>query len=337
MSSIDRIARALLVGCLMVLAIPACGASSGPVQPAGSATVVTSRAERPHQVAVTTLTLVDRSRPTEPGSQSPGSPERTLDTTLYVPDVPVGTRLPLIVFSHGLFGHPDKFTKLLSVWAAAGYVVAAPAFPLTNSTVPGALANWTGLANQPGDVSFVIDELLRLDREEGSAVFQRIDSERIGAAGLSLGGATTYAVVFNDCCRDDRIHSAQVLAGARLAVGGEYELDGHVPLLIVHGDADASLPYAMAVDAFGAAASPVWFVTLVGGSHAPPFEDEQTPYDAAVERLTTDFWDATLGGDESAWSRFERDANVEGLVTLQRKVDVEVSELDDRRGVEDGE
>ena len=36
---------------------------------------------------------------------------------------------PLIVFAHGSAGHPEKFTKLFSSWAAAGYIVAAPAFP----------------------------------------------------------------------------------------------------------------------------------------------------------------------------------------------------------------
>jgi hypothetical protein len=36
-------------------------------------------------------------------------------------------------------------------------------------------------------------------------------------------------------------------------------------------------------------------------------------------QLTTDFWDATLGGDPSAFERFEQHAAVDGLSTLQMK------------------
>jgi len=99
---------------------------------------------------------------------------------------------PLIVFAHGFAGHPDKFTKLFAAWAAGGYVVAAPAFPLTNDhvTIDGGDA-----VNQPADVSFVLDEVLALGKRRGSRLFHAVKRSRIGAAGLSLGGVTTYSVV----------------------------------------------------------------------------------------------------------------------------------------------
>lgn len=293
------------------------GCASTPVDSSLPTTTVAAAATRPFGVETWNETFVDRSRPTEAGAQTPSSPERVLETTIYLPDAP-GPR-PLVVFSHGLSGHPDKFTQLLSAWARAGYVVAAPAFPTTNSHVPGSSSNYNVAFGQPADVSFVLDEVLRLSADPASRLHGRIDAERIGAGGLSLGGGTTYSVTFSTCCRDDRIKAAEVLAGALFPLAGEMELDGHVPLLVVHGDHDPALRYQLAEEVFAQAAPPVWFVTLFGGSHAPPFENDVTPHDAMVEQLTTDFWDATIGGDPEAMARFERNAVVEGLSSLQAK------------------
>lgn len=281
----------------------------------------TATAGAPFGTRQTTITLVDSSRPTEAGAQTPARPTRTLETTVWTPTE--GGPFPLIVFSHGLSGHPDKFTKLLAAWTRAGFVVAAPAFPLTNDTVAGHAQNWTGLAQQPKDVRFVIDEMLRLADDPTSPVHDLIMKDQIGAGGLSLGGATTYGVVFNDCCRDPRIKSAEVLSGAQLPVGGgENHIDGHVPLLIMHGDKDAALPYAAEVKTFTEGAGPIWFVTLAGGTHAPPFEDDPSPWDELDEKITTDFWLGTLGpggGDRAALARMEAEATVAGLSSLQKK------------------
>jgi predicted dienelactone hydrolase len=272
---------------------------------------------RPFEFEQWTQTFVDTSRPTEAGAQTPARSARTLETAIYLPEV--DDRRPLIVFSHGLAGHPDKFSKLLSAWARAGYVVVAPAFPTTNDRVPGVSQNYNIAFGQPADVSYVLDEVLRLADDPTSRLHERVDVDRIGAGGLSLGGGTTYSVAFSDCCRDERITAAEVLAGARFPLAGEMTLDGHVPLLIVHGDQDPALRHQLAAEAYNLAEPPVWFVTLVGGSHAPPFENDITPYDAMVEQLTTDFWDATIGGDPGAIERFEQHAAAEGLSTLQWK------------------
>ncbi len=291
--------------------------SSNPDSQAG-ATTTPPPLQRPIGFVSWNETFVDDSRPTPAGTETPEEPSRRLDTTIYLPEGDGAS--PFIVFAHGLMGHPDKFTDLLSAWAEAGYVVAAPAFPRTNDRVPGAPQGAGDLRSQPGDVSFVITEVLAANDDPSSPLFGRIDASRIAAAGLSLGGATTYAATFNPCCRDDRITAAMVLAGALLpAFPADYALDGHVPLLIVHGDQDPALVYRFAVEAYAVAAPPVWLVTLLGGSHATPFENDITPYDEMVRELTVDFWDATLGGDPSAFERFEQHAAVEGLSTLERR------------------
>jgi dienelactone hydrolase len=300
---------------------PVNAATTGTSAPGGSSgTTTTIDAPLPHgpfDVKSFQITFTDLTRVTEAGNQTPEKPGRVLETWVFRPDAP--GPFPLIVFSHGLGGHPTKFNQLLTAWAKAGFVIAAPAFPLTNNTTPGFSQNWTGLAKQPGDVSFVIDQMLARNADVNDELHDLLLPDRIGVGGLSLGGATTYGVAFNDCCRDDRVKAVEVLSGAQLPVGGENHLDGHVPLLIMHGDKDPALPYQMEVDGYAKAKGPVWFVTLIGGGHAEPFEDFPSAYDALDEKLTTDFWMGTLGHDPEALARVDADGTVPGLASIESK------------------
>ncbi len=255
-------------------------------------------------------TFVDTSRQTVP-STGPALPSRTLMTAIYRPNG--HGRFPLIVFSHGYVGHPDKFTKLFSAWADAGFVVAAPAFPLTNNRA--ANPKLADVEQQPADVSFVLDNVLVLNQKRGSHLYHAIDTHRIGASGLSLGGATTYALVYSECCRDQRITAAAVLDGFQPGV----PLDGHVPLLIAHSDTDPVIAYTSARESFAAASPPAWLVTLHGASHVSEWEDDVTLYDHIAEQITTDFWDATLNRKEGSFTRLERDATVPGLSSIEVK------------------
>jgi dienelactone hydrolase len=284
-------ALALLVG----LAAPA-GATSAPAQ------------RRGHTFWY--QTFVDTSRSTVP-SVGPPIPTRTLLTAIYRPNR--SDRHPVIVFAHGLLGHPEKFTKLFSVWADAGYVVVAPAFPLTNDHAPS--INVADLAQQPGDMSFVLDQVLALSGQRGSRLYHSIDARRIGAAGLSLGGITTYLFAYGDCCRDNRVDAVEILDGINPGV----TVDGHVPFFIAHSDTDPALPYSTARTAYEQAQPPAWFMTLHGAAHATQWEDDVTPYDHIAEQTTTDFWNATLKRHRHAFSDLQRDATVSGLASIEHK------------------
>ncbi len=274
---------------------------------------------RPRSFTTTTVTFVDPTRPTEPiGTVSTPSRDRRLVTDLRVP-VGAGPA-PLIMFSHGLGGSPAKFTELLNQWAEAGYVVAAPRFPLTSDTNPDHRTDAGDIVNQPGDISFIIDELLAQSATEGNPLTGRINPEQIGAAGMSLGGGTTYGLLYNDCCIDERIDAAIVMGGAVLVFSGANDYERELPLLVLHGDADTALPYELGRDAWSVAAGPAWLITLVGGSHSPPFEDAVTPWDSLVEDTTTAFWDAHLGGDPLALGRVETSVTDAGpLASLERR------------------
>lgn len=307
-------ARAAAVAGAFSLAVAAAacasrdGATAGGATTAPATTAATAPAAgRPYRYDARTETFVDRSRPTVGPDGATLAAERTLATELYLPegDGP----FPLVVFAHGNSGHPRRFTQLLGAWAEAGYVVAAPAFPLTNDDArPASVGD---VAQQPADVSFVVGEVLAL-AAPGGPLAGRVDAERVGVAGLSLGAVTVYGVTFHSCCRDERVDAAIVMAGARLPFEGVYDFRS-VPLLVVHGTADPTIPYREAEAAYEGAAPPKHLVTLVGGVHSAPFEDDPSPHDDVVTRVTVDFLDAYLLGDAAAARRIAVDGTVTGV------------------------
>ena len=262
-------------------------ASSTSTDPSGNAEADTAEVG-PFDVRSSVVTLTDPSRPTPSTAEADERPERELSTHLYEPagDGP----FPLIVFAHGLNGHPRKFTQLHTAWAEEGYVVAAPTFPVSNDEAAGG-GDLIDLDEQPGDLGFVLDELLGPD----SPLESPIDPDRIGACGLSLGGATVYGFVYDDGCRDDRVVAAMVLDGNELAFTPD--LTRGPPLLLIHADPDPRLPYDNAVAHYAAATVPAGFLTLHETAHAEPYEDIADPADDLVEQVTIAWWDLWLQED----------------------------------------
>jgi len=270
-------------------------------------------------------TFVDDSRATPANGSFPGAPGRTLKTTIYYPaegepgDAVVenarprdsGAPYPLILFSHGYTAFGSAYEGLLKKYASAGYVVAAPDYPLSNGAAPGG-PSVTDTGEQPEDASFVIDQVLAQDEHLLEGI---VDDEHIGASGHSLGGITTYLLTYEVCCAENRIDAAVPMSGV---AGGAEEFFGTIdtPLLILHGDADPLISYDGALDAYAQANTPKMMVTFTGAGHVSPFlggDDEQA---VVLQEVAVAFFDRYLKEDDGGLDRLRGAVTQPDLATL---------------------
>jgi alpha-beta hydrolase superfamily lysophospholipase len=270
-----------------------------------------------HAVGVLTDTFVDHSRQTPAHMGIPGLRSRTLVTTIWYPaegipgSAPVpdatpdrsGGPYPLIVFAHGLNADPQAYETVLSRWAAAGYVVAAPLFPLTHAGTPGGL-DQDDQVNQPGDVRFVITSMLVSAKQATAPLDGMVSPAEIGVSGHSDGAITALAFL-NSCCADPRVKAVEVISGDPAPyANGHYRSTGNPPTLIVHGTADPLLPYNQMVSFFNMLKGPKAFLSLRGADHNSFLSEKW--FDSFMQ-TTVDFWQAHLRGSQAAAEQLPRD------------------------------
>jgi dienelactone hydrolase len=223
--------------------------------------------------------------------------------------------VPLIVFGHGFAVTPAYYWRLLRAWAQAGYVVAAPVFPLENQHAPGG-PNEADLSNQPRDMSFVITRLLNLSAARTGPLAGLIAPHEIGVSGQSDGGETALAVAYDRYFLDPRIRAAAILSGAELPGAGQFYFPASSPpLLATQGTADTVNRPHYTYQFFAAAPRPKYLLKLLGAPHLPPYTDEQ-PQLSIVGRVTTAFFDRYLKGRGAGVARMIATGNVPGRATL---------------------
>jgi dienelactone hydrolase len=174
---------------------------------------------------------------------------------------------PLVIFAHGFAVTPAPYRRLLETWSRAGYVVAAPIFPLENANAPGG-PNESDLINQPRDMSFVITRLLQASADRHSWLAGLIDPRRVAVSGQSDGGETALAVAYDRRFIDRRVKAAIILSGARIpGIGGFDFPTPSPPLLATQGTADTINPPSSTLAFYDIAPPPDG--KLVGGCHLP--------------------------------------------------------------------
>ena len=293
---------------------PATGATPSTVT---ATTRVAPVSDRSYAVISEDWGWVDGSRSTVPYRGSAARYGRALSTRLFIPAVSGVAAVhdgpfPLFVWAHGLDATVDYFDPLLRAIAARGYVVAAPTFPLTRAGLPGG-ADFNDYVNQPGDVSFVIDQILAIDGPHGTERPGLVDPTRVAVGGHSLGAVTTMGLVANRCCIDARVKAAIEIDGSWLSFPDGAKMRRGVPLLLIHGDEDMTFSVNESRGIYAASSPPKYLVVLHGMPHTP----FRIPAAYAIIAESVGFFlDAYLKHTPNAVHRLLGDADVPGLTTL---------------------
>ncbi len=284
-------------------AAPTSTPAAGPSTTAPAAGLDTNRR---YAVGTSTLTFVDASRGTSPNGSFGGAATRTLPTELWYPAAgaaggdpvagaapdPAHGPYPLVLFAHGYDVTPDFYAPLLQRWAAAGYVVAAPVFPILSGSDGG--ASHVDYEQTFGDASFVITQMLALG--PGDPLAGLIDPNRVAAAGHSDGEVVSFGVGFLACCRDPRVKSVISMAGDLANANNPSVRDTGTPILHIMETNDEYDPYEHSIqwDRDNLTA-PRWMVSL-NSSHVPPYTQPGDPAFELTSSITVAFLDGTLKG-----------------------------------------
>ena len=228
-------------------------------------------------VGVRTLTFIDPTRETPSHSGIPAEPTRTFPTEIWYPspgenqnpsreaplDLAPGP-YPLIIFSHGFMATGTIYSRLTAPLAGHGYVVAAPNYPVSSPATGGFGMD---LASHPDDVSFLIDSLIALSRENGGWLSGGIEEDSIGLAGHSLGGAITVMTTFGPLA-DPRIKAAAPLSPFACFLDDPYYQSGGAPILFIGGERDIFTRFSSnLLRPYTLAPAPKYLVEIAGGTH----------------------------------------------------------------------
>ena len=252
--------------------------------------------------------------------RSAGAGTRILRVTVRFPHIAAGTagadgKYPLIVFAPGFRQCAASYSDLLRQWASAGYVVAAVNFPLTNCHV--AAPDESDLSNQPTDMAFVIQRLLRLSDRADDRLTGLIAADRVAVAGHSDGGDTVAAMAAMSCCRYPGLRAVIVLAGAEWQpLRGRWFSAPTPPMLYVQGTADTWNPPSASAQLYRAdTTGSRYYLELFGANHFAPYEGDNEP-EPVVEQVTIDFLDRYLAGQSGAAVAMRRAARNPGVSEL---------------------
>ena len=262
---------------------------------------------------------------------------REVPVKIYFPG-DTKTPSPLIVLSHGLGGSREGYEYLGRHWAGHGYISAhiqhlgsddqvwrGQAQPM--QSMRRAAADPQNAINRTRDVSFVIDQMEKLNGEEG--VFKnRVDLGRIGVAGHSFGANTTLVAAgqifilpdgkelgFSDPRVKAAVPMSSPVPRNRADLGRAFGKIA-VPCLHMTGTlddspigettaADRRLPFD------NIAGADQFLIVFNGGDHmifsgrsrprsADGHGEKDALFQGLIRQSTTAFWDAYLRGDAAA-------------------------------------
>jgi predicted dienelactone hydrolase len=267
------------------------------------------------------------------------SPNRSFLTDIYLPTPPPASPPPLIVISHGLGSDRSSYAYLAQQLASYGFAVAVPEHPGSSSQQIEALISGEAseviapaeFINRPLDVRYLLDQLEILSQTD-PRFSGRIDLQRVGVIGQSLGGYTALALAgaeFNlnqlaqDCknsdtlnlslllqCRvlqlpqtnlsfrDDRVKAVIAINPIGSSLLGKTDLSKiQIPVMLISGTADTVAPSLLEqILPFTWLQTPNKYLTLLdGGTHFSTIDVPKDQSSASGELV--DIPEAFVGPD----------------------------------------
>jgi predicted dienelactone hydrolase len=283
---------------------------------------------------------------------------KDLHVRIFYPNAP--GKYPLIVFSHGAGGSQTCCDSLTRHWASYGYVTIQPTHDDSTTqrrnsgeenirfmqAVRDALKNPALWESRPQDISFVLDSLPVLEKRI-PPLSGKIDKDRIGVGGHSMGSYTAEAVAGATVDLPNRpaanFADSRVKAVLCLSPQGPDQFG-----LTTHSFDQIKLPFigmTGSLDSLGPVASPAWhktpfersqpgdkFHVFIEGANHMSFISARTllPARAAqgeailsyTNSASLAFWDAYLKSDAKAKQYLQSNAlesSSHGAVTLSRR------------------
>jgi predicted dienelactone hydrolase len=258
---------------------------------------------------------------------------RTLPVKIYLPETGKGP-YPTVVFSHGLGGSREAATYLGDYLVRHGYLCIFVQHPGSDSAIwkpymtqgrqailehMKSSASPQNLIDRAGDISFVIDELVRRNRDD-EVLGKKVDLNEIACSGHSFGAGTTLAIAGEmyllGSLADRRIKAAMYLCPpvnvARLVKGKTF-VSIAIPGLVLTGTEDNSpIGNTTAADRripYDEIKAPHQYLVNFDGANHETFGGGRayldTPKTAKFHemicKVAGEFLDATLRNDAKAW------------------------------------
>lgn len=175
-----------------------------------------------------------------------------------------GKKLPLVVFLHGMGGNPDLLFQTIQPITAMGCALLAPCGSVKLGTPEKFGYNWDAAK----DGERIMAEIRAL-AEQGT-----IDPKAVFLMGLSAGGNMAYIVglTYPEAFAGLVVFSG-AMEGPVMTEANFKRAAGKLPVYIVHGTKDQSMPYQLATkarDALQAQGVRVQLQSFEGGHEAPP-------------------------------------------------------------------
>jgi dienelactone hydrolase len=211
--------------------------------------------------------------------------------TLFVPKKlgDQGVKHPILVWMNGATGSTSFYQTMLEHFASHGFFVVADKMSGSNHDPE--------IVEQDKAIEWVLAEAARTD----SPYFGKIDPERLGIAGHSLGSVGSFANTGHKSVKAS-IHWSGGLTGNPVGADEAWLQLIHAPAAFLCGGAEArALPRCSGDFDNAPAGVPIFYGTVAGVGHTDVFPE---PNGGQWGRAAIAWWRLMLAGDESFRSWF---------------------------------